>query len=700
MTINGCYIVYRRGIIKSRNKEAKNIGGESLNVKEVLLEDVLDVPEKKVKQLQNKGIYTVGDMLRFLPRRYEDRSKILTAKELPKHIGEKIALVGTVDSIYSDYAKNFLSINLKLDNGLKFSVKWFHQNYLAQQFATGEQYFFYGKLEFNEKFGYGITSPLYFSSNIESGKTPLPIYSKISGMSDDYLKTCISQCLELLNTSKTVNDPIDDEMRAALQIEDENGFFNDAHQPDSLDAVARCHRRIAAESLIPFAWGLLDRKYQGKAETDKIISKATSQVVTKQFEAGLPYTLTTDQHNTVHEMLSTIESGKRLDALVQGDVGCGKTIVAIEMACVMAKAGFQTAVMAPTSILAEQHYHEFTEQLRKFNIPICYISGKMKAKEKKEAYAQIACGAALVVIGTQAVIGKDVVFHNLGLTIVDEEHRFGVVQRKLLREKAMEGAHAISMSATPIPRSIALALYGDSTVIYNIKTMPSGRKPVKTIAYTNEERTYEATYRQIQCGRQAYVICPMISASDAVEGVDSLEETYEKCKTFFEKYPKVKIGCINGKMKPDEIKKIIDEFAAGSIHILLSTTIVEVGVNVPNATVIVIKNAERFGLAQLHQLRGRVGRGTEQAFCVLLSRDKENPRLQAMVRTNDGFEIAKEDLEQRGAGNLVGNEQSGFDEALDMMVTLPELYKTITSELDKIFQAKVRYEHYAELAAK
>ena len=174
----------------------------------------------------------------------------------------------------------------------------------------------------------------------------------------------------------------------------------------------------------------------------------------------------------------------------------------------------------------------------------------------------------------------------------------------------------------------------------------------------------------------------------------------EKCKTFFEKYPKVKIGCINGKMKPDEIKKIIDEFAAGSIHILLSTTIVEVGVNVPNATVIVIKNAERFGLAQLHQLRGRVGRGTEQAFCVLLSRDKENPRLQAMVRTNDGFEIAKEDLEQRGAGNLVGNEQSGFDEALDMMVTLPELYKTITSELDKIFQAKVRYEHYAELAAK
>ena len=386
MTINGCYIVYRRGIIKSRNKEAKNIGGESLNVKEVLLEDVLDVPEKKVKQLQNKGIYTVGDMLRFLPRRYEDRSKILTAKELPEHIGEKIALVGTVDSIYSDYAKNFLSINLKLDNGLKLSVKWFHQNYLAQQFATGEQYFFYGKLEFNEKFGYGITSPLYFSSNIESGKTPLPIYSKISGMSDDYLKTCISQCLELLNTSKTVNDPIDDEMRAALQIEDENGFFNDAHQPDSLDAVARCRRRIAAESLIPFAWGLLDRKYQGKAETDKVVSKATSQVVTKQFEAGLPYTLTTDQHNAVHEMLSTIESGKRLDALVQGDVGCGKTIVAIEMACVMAKAGFQTAVMAPTSILAEQHYHEFTEQLRKFNIPICYISGKMKVKEKKEAY--------------------------------------------------------------------------------------------------------------------------------------------------------------------------------------------------------------------------------------------------------------------------------------------------------------------------
>ena len=322
-----------------------------------------------------------------------------------------------------------------------------------------------------------------------------------------------------------------------------------------------------------------------------------------------------------------------------------------------------------------------------------YLGSKLKAKEKRLMLEKIKNGEAGVIIGTQTIIGKNVEYKALGLTITDEEHRFGVNQRKALREKAIEGAHSISMSATPIPRSLALAIYGEGTVVYNIHTMPSGRKPVTTIAYSDEVKTYEAMYRQIKAGRQVYVVCPLITSSEALVGVDSLEDTEAKMREYYQKYPEVKIACISGKMKEEEIKQNIHDFADGKYHILLSTTIVEVGVNVPNATVMVIKNAEHFGLAQLHQLRGRVGRGKHQSYCVLLCKDKTNPRIQAMVKTTDGFEIAQLDLEQRGMGDLVGTAQSGFDKAVNAMILYKEMYEKINTELSVIIQGKIRYDN-------
>lgn len=663
------------------------------------LRNFLNMPDKKAKQLSNKGICTVADLLNFLPRRYEDRSKLLQPKMIMNYVGQKVSFIGQIEEIKVDPYKQYMVLDVYIGEGINVAVKWFHQNYLATQFNEGETYFFYGKLEYSDSFGFGMTSPGYFSKNLEESKSPLPIYSKIPGMSDEYLHNAIMKCLHELGKGIEMSDIIDEEMRERLGVDGIAEFMNKAHNPKSMEDLKQISRRIATEKLIPFAWAMLQRKYDNRTETDKVVNKAKSVIERQTFEARLPFNLTEDQALTITEMVNTITSGRRLDALIQGDVGCGKTVVAIEMAYVMGKSGYQTAVMAPTAILAEQHYNEFDKELAPLGLSVGFLEGKMKAKEKKEMYAKVKSGEINVIIGTQAVISKDVEFQSLGLTIVDEEHRFGVMQREELRKKAAEGAHAISMSATPIPRSIALAIYGECTTIYNIKTMPSGRKPVSTIAFSNEIKTYEATYRQIKKGRQAYIICPMITASDAMDGVDSVEETLEKCKKFFEKYPEVKISCINGKMKTEDVKETVRQFAEGEIDILISTTIVEVGVNVPNATVMVIKNAERFGLAQLHQLRGRVGRGTEQAYCVLLCEDKTNPRVQALVNTSDGYEIAKEDLQMRGAGNLVGTEQSGFDTAVNMMAQMPELYAEITRELDKIFKWKQRYDAYSKLTA-
>ena len=380
-----------------------------------------------------------------------------------------------------------------------------------------------------------------------------------------------------------------------------------------------------------------------------------------------------------------MQLGNRVDARVQGDVGCGKTVVAQIAALGMAMNGYQCAVMCPTLVLAEQHFADFTKFLARFGLNAVFLHGGMKIREEKKALAAIQSGEADVIVGTHSIFADKVKYKKLGLVIVDEEHRFGVEQREGLKQKAKDGVHNISMSATPIPRTLATTLYGEGTEIINIHTMPAGRKPVKTIVWSNENTCMESVYKQIKQGHQCYIICPLIEDSDSetLAGVESVETTAQNLKAWFAKYPGVRIETISGDMKAKDVQAGIEAFAAGNADILISTTIVEVGVNIPNSTVIVIKNAERFGLAQLHQLRGRVGRSSYQSYCVLLSQDKENERLQTMASTTDGFKIAEKDLELRGTGQILGVKQSGKDVYMEMMLKYPKLYKEIRTQAAK-----------------
>lgn len=471
-----------------------------------------------------------------------------------------------------------------------------------------------------------------------------------------------------------------------MKLLPQRDFIRIVHHPQTDEDLKAIERRKAAEVLIPFAKELTNRESVIAAPRYTEINLTKTNNLIHSVTASLPFELTEDQKSAVNVLLSDVKAGRRINALIQGDVGCGKTVIAELISAIFAVNGYQCVVMAPTKILATQHYEDFKKLLTPVGIEVELLVEGQKAAERKKTIARIKDGSVKIIIGTSSVLSEKVEYKDLALLITDEEHRFGVAQREALMEKAKDGIHCISMSATPIPRSLALAINGNSTRIIDVKTMPSGRKPVQTILFGNEEKTYEAMYRQIAEGHQCYIVCPLVDKSDSesMENAESVDETYQKATDYFQTHhPSVKIAAITGKTKKVEQQEILNAYVAGDIHILIATTIVEVGVNVPNATVMVIKNAERFGLAQLHQLRGRVGRSSTQSYCVLLSKDKENPRLLTMVRTTDGFEIAKADLEQRGAGDLIGVEQSGFNKVLTCMAQHKELYNAILSEIGK-----------------
>ena len=377
------------------------------------------------------------------------------------------------------------------------------------------------------------------------------------------------------------------------------------------------------------------------------------------------------------------EVGEKPEIISKAYLSLCKTIVAIILAKAMQENGYQVAVMAPTGVLADQHYEEFT----KYGLNPVLLTGKLKAKEKREIYKKIKDGDAEIVVGTHALLSDGVEFDNLALVIVDEEHRFGVAQRdKLMEQTSKDRLHKVSMSATPIPRSLANAFYGKGTQFMDIHTMPAGRKQTITCLCHSHKKLFEALYREIQKGRQAYIVCPFIedSTSETMRDIVSAEACYNAAVKFFTRYPEVKIAKISGKMKAAEIDAEIAKFAANETQILISTTIVEVGVNVPNSSVMVIENAERFGLAQLHQLRGRVGRGSHQGYCVLMTAEenRDNERLNVMLSTTSGFKVAEADAKNRGIGDLTGEEQTGFTKIVELISQYPNLYKKIESVVE------------------
>jgi len=515
-----------------------------------------------------------------------------------------------------------------------------------------------------------MTQPLFHGEGSNSLAHIYPIYSKIKGMSAEYLQKKIDAGLSCL----AVNSPWSeqDAFAKAAGLPDRIQSLRQMHIPSSGDAWKAANKRIAFDQIFQFYQEMFLRQ-----NTRRFVKGTPfpNSEKTREFIASLPFPLTADQDKAVNTIIDKTKVGEGLQALITGDVGCGKTAVAAIAAVLAWENGYQSIIMAPTLILAKQHFDEISAMTEPLGVRAALLTSETKAKEKRQILSGLADGAIHFLIGTHAVLSRDLVFHALGMTIVDEEHRFGTHQKQLLEEFDKVGAHHLSMTATPIPRSYASAIYGTNMDIITIETMPAGRKPIITAQYIDRTKAYEKLLEEIAKGHQCYIVCPFIEDSDSEQFQDVLsvntvfEEIQEYCKT---NAPNVRVGCISGDMKKADITKTVDLFASGFFSILVSTTIVEVGVNVPNATAIAIMNAERFGMSALHQLRGRVGRKGDQGYCYLVS-EKLNEKLHALCELQSGFKIAEMDMKLRGPGDILGADQTGDSAIIETILKWPKM---------------------------
>jgi len=648
----------------------------------------LGINKGKIKQFNSKGIYSVEDLINFLPRKYYDFRKITKIRDVKD--GEFVSIVGEVVEIKT--GDSYIRAKVRDDSNGNLFVTWFNQKHILNLINVGEVFNFCGKVEIDETYhSRQMLNPMYFSKDLEKYRRIVPVYSKIQGMSDEYLLRSINTALALVDKSEY----LDPEILDKFCLYSRKDTIKAIHQPDDLVDIKMARRRILFDDLFYFAVQL---QLKGISDVNRNTSiKMPNASTIKSFIDSLPFELTHDQLNTTRMIFRDMRDGKQVRALVQGDVGSGKTMIAFMLMLIAAENNYQSALMAPTNVLAKQHYDELKEIGEKMGYRVGFLSGNSRAKEKREILEGLKSGEIQMVVGTHAIISDKVEFNNLGLTIVDEEHRFGVIQREMINQKTNEGVHSVTMSATPIPRSLALTIYGEGTDVYNITQMPAGRKKVITKLTENDSIAYEFMKSEIEKGRQCYVVCPLIEESDSetMEGVLSVGEVYKQITDYY-RGTGIKVSVISGDMKQSDIEKEIELFSEGKTDVLISTTIIEVGVNVPNSTVMVIQNAERFGLAQLHQLRGRVGRGSYQSYCILVSQMKNNEKLEVMVNTTNGFEIAEADLKLRGAGDFIGTRQSGENKYVMLMLGNPKLFNDIRKEVKDIFNDNKRYEFYRE----
>ena len=636
--------------------------------------DVLGVTPKKKKQFESRGINSVEDLLQYLPKAYRDYRSFTGI--LPHD--QVSVLLGTV--VFCERragnGRQFVTAICRIEPlNLELTVRWFNMHWVYQEIKSladrHEKVIIAGKVDFDSRYGYGLNQPEVFEAYNEKLLRIYPVYRSISGMSSSYLEEMMHKALSvgLADSEILPRDILDAAgevgMPAALRF---------IHMPNSMEEVEQGRRRILFNDLLYFA-------IQNELNRNEVSAGSQYNIKTrsllKKILTSLPFSLTADQEKAVTEMLSYAEAGRRINALVQGDVGCGKTIICTLMAAAFADSGYQSVIMAPTQVLARQHYDSISSMLAPFGIRTAFLDSSLKKRERDEVLREIGNGSAQIIIGTHSCVGKDVVYKDLALAVVDEEHRFGVKQRAAIVEKAAKGVHSITMSATPIPRSLAQVIYGDNIQLHTVRSMPSGRKAVKTRVFRNQTGNMKFVLKEVQAGHQAYVVCPMIENNEKVPGVKSVDQITKEYREFLEPQG-VRIGSLTGKTSKEETSEIINSFKDGKIDVLIATTVIEVGVNVPNATVMIITNAERFGLSSLHQLRGRVGRGDLQSYCVLQS-DDESPkglaRLQVLCDTTDGFQIAEADLAQRGAGDLLGTQQSGENKYVALMIANPDRYQ-------------------------
>ena len=600
----------------------------------------------RLKALENAGIAGVRALIHHLPREYRDLSDIRPLETLSSgdEAAVRVRVAGGANLHFAGKKLTVVKVRVQ-DESDSMNVVWYNQPWLRETLIPGKELLLYGKCE--ARFGeLQLVSPAIESLTEREGLKP--VYKPIPGISAKLLSQLIDQALSLMEGQWTDDLPLS--MRQRYGLCERNFAFLNAHHPESKEALAAARRRLSFEELLVFQTGL----WLLRGNRSAGISIACGDGLADEFWNTLPFEPTGAQKRVLREVLHDMRADYPMARLVQGDVGSGKTAIAFAAMYAAVKSGWQCALMAPTEILAAQHMETARKLLEPLGIRCGLLTGSLTAKKKREAHEAIASGQWQAVIGTHALITEGVQYDKLGLVITDEQHRFGVKQRSSLSAKG-ESPNVLVMSATPIPRTLSLILYGDLDISI-VDELPPGRTPVKTNIVPEAKRgdMYGFLRNEVKKGRQVYVVCPLIEESEAVDALPA-EVVYEKLKR--EQLPDLRIELVHGRLKAKDKDAILNAFHAGEIDVLVSTTVIEVGVNVPNASVMVIENAERFGLAQLHQLRGRVGRGAAVSYCFLMA--EPNQRLRLMTKSNDGFEIAQKDMELRGPGDLFGVRQSG-----------------------------------------
>lgn len=635
---------------------------------------------RKINILKKQNIHTIEDLARTLPRKYYDFRNVTKIKDV-KH-EEIVAVVANVLSVTE---KNGM-VRAKVTDGTgNLHITWFNQARVYHLLKNGGSFIFCGKIKIVEDYHNLKTMEiLFFDSNISNLKKILPVYKKMDGLSEYAFKSLIKQSLALLPKK----DYLDNTVKNAFGLIDSYEALKIVHNPKDNKELESARKRMIFDDLFQFNFKLKQKQLVKENNNQPSEYKINSCKIWNKLYEDLPFTFSEDQSLTIKTIYNEMKMGNVANYFVQGDVGSGKTIVALFLMAVAAENGFQSVLMAPTDILATQHYEEFKTRFKDTGINVVFLSGSLKAKQKRETLEKIKNGEAHIIIGTHSLVSQDVEYNNLGLAVVDEEHRFGVLQREEFMQKSKSTPHFILMSATPIPRTLASTIYGEDVKCLEIKTRPAGRKPIITKQYQNDDDVYAFMHEEIKKGHQCYVVCPLVneSESESMEYVKSVAETYEDLCHYYKKDPSIKIGIINGKMKKAEANEELEKFAKNEYQIIVATTIVEVGVNVPNSTVIAIKNSERFGLATLHQLRGRVGRSSLQSYCILQTPKKNDIKAKVMCSTTDGFVIAQKDLEIRGPGSFLGTRQSGDNKYLMLMLAYPKLNNNIRYTINKIYE--------------
>ncbi|MBP8866170.1 MAG: ATP-dependent DNA helicase RecG [Acetobacterium sp.] len=619
------------------------------------LEKVKGVGPKRKAALEQAEIRKIGDLLSYYPRKYIDRSVFGKPEQFSED--QEISLKATVlDKGRLNRIRGNLSIFTVplLWEEKKLSAVFFNQPYLKNTFQENRDYYFYGKVKKTDG-GAKITNPQFvIASNPGNFFELTPVYRNIQGIPGSVIPKVLKQ---IFAGVLEVPDAMPEELRLAENLLDLKSALRVIHFPQKAEDVIPGIERLKFNEALKINIGIMSGVRENRYSDIDINLFAGVEA----FISSLPYELTASQRSVIDDIIADLKSGQVMNRLVQGDVGSGKTVIAVIAACLMAQNGYQTAYMAPTEILAQQHGRSFRDLLKNTGITVEVVTGSLKAKEKRQILERVAQGQVAVIIGTHALIQQAVDYYNLGLVITDEQHRFGVKQRSQLSLKGNQ-PHTMVMSATPIPRTLALILYGDLSVSY-IDELPKGRKPIKTYCY-NEASLHKIlgfVEGEMSKGRQTFVICPFIEASEELEEVRDTESVYLELLQKID--PKYRMACLHGRLKSEDKEVIIQAFNQGEIDCLVATSIIEVGIDVPNVSTMVILSAERFGLSQLHQLRGRVGRGNHQSYCFLVTNSKSEDtlaRMKVIVNNRNGRKIADEDFKLRGPGDYFGFKQHGL----------------------------------------